>query len=353
MDSAVESLTAFHLVTSGLHVADLVAAIDHSSLWDEITARQKFPGSAHHATRSILLRWSRALDADATFNDLEACDLVEFEELPGAQSIVHRVLDAVEATELGRVMLVELPPGCSIDPHADAGRYANHYDRFHVALQSDEGNSFTCDGETIHMRPGEAWWFNHRKTHCVQNLSNRPRYHLIIDCVAKDYRACRYLAEARIVDGVTYGREIIHDVWDEMQPLLEKHYLEIAHYQDIALAPDHAYYLMAEDALMLRVFTARVDDVLVGYSIHRVGQNPHYRHSKQSNQDVLFVSPEHRRSRIGVNLISYTNDRLRDEGCQVSYQHAKVGHPALAMVLQRLGFQKVDEIWAKRLDKEA
>jgi hypothetical protein len=31
------------------------------------------------------------------------------------------------------------------------------------------------------MRPGEAWWFNHRLMHSVVNNGTEDRVHLIID----------------------------------------------------------------------------------------------------------------------------------------------------------------------------
>lgn len=160
-------------------------------LWDECTHRQDYPGSAHTDTKAIYLRWAAEWTPACIFESLssEWCDASAI--FTQTTSMVRSVLDYVGATELGRVMLVSLKAGGHITPHWDAGLYADHFDRFHVALQSDEGNAFTVDGATVHMAEGEAWWFNHQLEHTVRNDSQRERIHLIIDCVAPKYRAMR------------------------------------------------------------------------------------------------------------------------------------------------------------------
>lgn len=160
-------------------------------LWDEITHRQDYPGSAHTDTKAIYLRWAAEWTPACIFDSLSAewCDAAH--SLGETMSLVRYLLDAIGATEFGRVMLVSLKPGGRITPHWDAGLYADHFDRFHVALQSDAGNAFTVDDASVHMADGEAWWFNHQLEHTVRNESQRERVHLIIDCVAPGFRAMR------------------------------------------------------------------------------------------------------------------------------------------------------------------
>ena len=72
------------------------------------------------------------------------------------------------------------------DPHRDldAGEFgmmadADYYDRMHYVVSGE--CDFTCGDETVHMRQGEAWWFNHRLMHSVVNNGAEDRVHLIID----------------------------------------------------------------------------------------------------------------------------------------------------------------------------
>jgi GNAT superfamily N-acetyltransferase len=106
-----------------------------------------------------------------------------------------------------------------------------------------------------------------------------------------------------------------------------------------------------EDLGMLRCYTARVAGALVGYGVFTVAHNLHYRGSIQAKQDVLFVLPEYRKSRIGYQLIKFCDERLRADGCQVVYQHVKTAHD-FGPLLKRMRYEAVETIYAKRLDKE-
>lgn len=149
---------------------------------------------------------------------------------------------------------------------------------------------------------------------------------------------------------VRFQRETAHGLWGEIMPLLERHWREIAHYPDIPLDPDTVKYDRLEEAGLLRCYTCRVREVLVGYGVYIVQANAHYRGSLQANQDVLFLAPEYRRSRMGLGLITFADQELRAEGVQVVYQHVKEKHN-FGPLLERLGYELVDRIYARRLDR--
>lgn len=150
--------------------------------WDEITARQQYPGSAHHDTRCIFLRGPAELTPAGVQQSLDAVDYPALEALPGARLLLRLVGLNLFARELGRAMLVELRPGGVIDWHADQGAYAEHFQRFHLCL-SGESCLFHCGDEVVVMQPGELWWFDHRTEHYVRNAGPIPRVHLIVDAV--------------------------------------------------------------------------------------------------------------------------------------------------------------------------
>lgn len=143
-----------------------------------------------------------------------------------------------------------------------------------------------------------------------------------------------------------FARESISDVWTEVQALLNEHWREIAHYQDIPLQPDEQLYLTSP---ALRCFTAR-EDSLVGYACFIVCPNKHYMGSLQAMQDVLFISPSHRKGLTGYRFIRWCDEQLKAEGVQVVYHHTKAAHDFGAL-LKRQGYEEVDRIYAKRLDK--
>jgi GNAT superfamily N-acetyltransferase len=147
---------------------------------------------------------------------------------------------------------------------------------------------------------------------------------------------------------MNYQREPFVDVMGEIKALWDLHYAEIAHYQDIALEPDYEFYSTNP---ALRVFTARDEGRLVGYAIFGISHNKHYMSSLQAVQDLLYVHPEWRGKGLGQGLIEFSDKQLADEGCQVVYHHVKAAHAQVfAPLLERNGYQLVDNIYARRLD---
>lgn len=136
----------------------------------------------------------------------------------------------------------------------------------------------------------------------------------------------------------------------EIEPLLRAHYKEIAHYQDIPLAPNFQQYVDADQAGGMRVYTARTDEKkLVGYSIFVVRYNPHYSGSLQAVQDILFVAPEHRHATLGARFIKWCDEQLKNEAVQVVYHHVKKAHD-FGRLLERQGYELVDLVYGRRLD---
>jgi len=147
-----------------------------------------------------------------------------------------------------------------------------------------------------------------------------------------------------------FARESSDTVINEIAPLLEAHWAEIAHYPDILVHVDYDAYLRLEANGQLRIYTIRVGVELVGYALFTVRHSLHYRSSLQAHQDVLYLAPTYRRGRVGWKFIAWCDTQLKAEGVQVVYQHTKLAHPALGLILDRIGYERVDMLWARRLD---
>lgn len=175
----------FERIATGMEVEPLLAVIaSRPYVWDEITIRQHYPGSAHHDTDAIFLRGPYAFTAIEYMWKADAYDYPTMDEfMPAIGNLLRPVLKQLGVTELGYVLIVRLKAGGEIDEHIDQGYYAEHYERFHLVLKSEPGNEFTVEGETVHMGPGEVWWFNHQRPHSVVNKSAHERIHVIFDAV--------------------------------------------------------------------------------------------------------------------------------------------------------------------------
>lgn len=180
----------FRKVAEGIDVAPLLAAIaGKPELWQEIEIRQLFPGSPHRETRCIYIRGPKGFSfdeylGDAGSLDYEAASILRDVLVPLCKPLL---LDVLQASEVGRVMLVGLQPRGRVYPHVDEGAYAEHFPRFHLCLQSDPASTLEAGGEIQHIAPGELWWFNHRTVHSASNDADTERIHLILDAVCPGY----------------------------------------------------------------------------------------------------------------------------------------------------------------------
>lgn len=132
--------------------------------------------------------------------------------------------------------------------------------------------------------------------------------------------------------------------------LLERHWREIAYYEDIPLDVDWNFYQEADKRGLLRIFTVRDGEELVGYAVYLVRHAPHYKSSLQAVQDVIFLAPEYRRGSAGLQLVGYADAMLAAEGVQLTYHHSKVKQP-IDIILRRQGYQLIERVWGKRHDR--
>lgn len=148
-----------------------------------------------------------------------------------------------------------------------------------------------------------------------------------------------------------FQRENAHQLWGEIDPLLRKHWHEVAHYKDIELNPDVELYGKLEDIDALRCYTARINGQLVGYCIFFVKNMLHYKQVKQAVQDVFFVLPEYRDKRVGYQLLKFCHAQLAAEQVDTVAQHVKFAHD-FGPLLEHMGYEPIEKIYMKRLDKE-
>ena len=147
---------------------------------------------------------------------------------------------------------------------------------------------------------------------------------------------------------IVFAKESLPHLMTEVSDLITEHYEEITHYKDIELAPDWDAYLRVYESGGLRCYTARKEDKLVGYCIFFIKHNMHYKNSLQASQDILFITKEQRGR--GGRFIKWCDEELKEEGVQVVYHHVKKKHN-FGPLLERFGYDLVDLIYAKRLDK--
>lgn len=159
--------------------------IKNPKLWLLNTQRQDYEGSAHIDTECIYIKGPKEFTKESYQEDIGSYTY----PIPDALwSLIGALMYPVwgkygTSFEIGYAMFVSLPPGGKVLEHVDEGKYADHYQRFHIPIYSKPGNVFTCGGESVIMREGELWTFNHRLPHSVVNNSEDERIHFIFDAV--------------------------------------------------------------------------------------------------------------------------------------------------------------------------
>lgn len=147
---------------------------------------------------------------------------------------------------------------------------------------------------------------------------------------------------------VEFGIEKFSDVWDEMMPLITKHYEEIARYKDIALSPDKEKYVTLNEKEFAKLFTIRNSGELIGYAVFFIAPHIHYSDVIHAHQDVLFLTKEHRGKMVGARFLKWCEDRLAENGVMWITQHVKAKHN-FGRMLERIGYELMDLVYTKRI----
>lgn len=177
----------FNKILSGIHEEVDAANVElesNSDLWGYLPLRTSFEGSAHSEVVDIPLRgpelkMSKTLDM--LQGEILCINYPAMARFPHIYHLCLNLMSFVKGEMLGRVVITKLPPGGKIDPHIDEGEAADLYDRYHVVLNADEGNTFVVDGEEQVMLEGEIWWINNHDIHHVENRGEVDRIHIIVD----------------------------------------------------------------------------------------------------------------------------------------------------------------------------
>lgn len=148
---------------------------------------------------------------------------------------------------------------------------------------------------------------------------------------------------------IKYQQEFLATVKDEIVPLLNSHWEEIALNKDkIKLNPDWDAYDSLEQVDKLKIFTARDDNKLVGYFVVIVGVNIHYKDHLFASNDIIYLSPEHRKGFTGIRLIKFAEKCLKQDGISVLTINTKV-HQPFDRLMDFLKFRKIERVYSKYL----
>ena len=142
--------------------------------WISHYNRQDYTGS----WSSISLRSVSGASEDiCPFSNKTYIDTPLLEKCPYFKEVAARFECEKEA-----IRLLRLEPGSKIKEHTDPISYEDGFFRIHIPIITNEQITFSVNKELVPMKAGECWYANFGLPHSVENNSDAPRVHLVIDC---------------------------------------------------------------------------------------------------------------------------------------------------------------------------
>lgn len=137
---------------------------------------------------------------------------------------------------------------------------------------------------------------------------------------------------------ITIAQESLLDCWEEVQPLLRRHFEEMPHH-DGTFDPDKDLYERGEFGGIWRCFTLRAEGHLVGYACFAIHPSPWHKGQREASNHSLYVDPAHRGIE-GVAFLRSMLTALKAEGVKRIRVHVHVGRPE-KVIFNQLGFTDV------------
>ena len=148
---------------------------------------------------------------------------------------------------------------------------------------------------------------------------------------------------------IKFNTEKVLDIKEELKSLLDKHYEELTLDKDVVkLDPIWSLYGELEEKNQFFLFTARDEDVLVGYSAFFMKQHIHYKDLIVATNDVLFLKKEYRLGITGIKLLKYSEQKVKELGAKKITWHVKYSND-FRPILHRMGYSDEDVIVGKIL----
>lgn len=147
--------------------------------------------------------------------------------------------------------------------------------------------------------------------------------------------------------GITYQEEKLPDILEELKPLLKLHWKELAnHKEDRPLDPDYTMYTVMNDNGIIKIFTVRSEEKLIGYSFWIISNNLHYQTWLYAVSDVYWLHDDHRKTGIAYGFFFKIEEWLKSLGVKSINIQDKINH-SHANFFNRLGFTPIEQNYEK------
>lgn len=131
--------------------------------------------------------------------------------------------------------------------------------------------------------------------------------------------------------------------------LIKLHWKEIANWKnEIPLEPRWEEIHGLEREGRIALITLREAGELIGYSMFVLNIHLHYRSLTVATNDILYVRPDKRKSRLGLQLIKESQKYVKEIGATKITWHMKP-HMNFSAILEKLGYTHEELVYGKYL----
>lgn len=148
---------------------------------------------------------------------------------------------------------------------------------------------------------------------------------------------------------MTFRLERWAEFWADAEPLINKHWEEIALHKDkIPLGFDVAKYQALEDSNLFYVMAVRDEQmVLVGYFLIFLMPHLHYMNAgPMAFTDIYWMEPSQRLGNAGIRLFIEAEKTMRELGAVKGYISCKAAHDK-TRIFEALGWSLSDYSFTK------
>ena len=146
-----------------------------------------------------------------------------------------------------------------------------------------------------------------------------------------------------------YQQEFLYSVRGDVENLIQDHYNEVYPVRSVFdWDMDWDAYEKLEEAGMLKIFTARDGDTLVGYLWVLLTPNLHSKGSVLACDDCFFVAASHRGKTVAKKLLEFTEACLREDGLKVFHIVGTTEKP-INSFMKRMGYVEIETKFQKVL----
>lgn len=144
---------------------------------------------------------------------------------------------------------------------------------------------------------------------------------------------------------ISFQEEKIIDLREEIEPLLIKHWEELANNKDTRpLDVDFDLYIKLNEDGFIKVFTARIEGELIGYASFFIANNLHYKTWKYATADVYYLDPAYRKQGLGFIFFKEIKEWLKYLEVKSVTVQDKLNHSHRDFFI-KIGFTPVEQLY--------